>query len=56
MLGKTLENKEHCVIGAVKDFISYFHSDTEAKELCNSLSGELKSVCLATADSYYRAF
>ena len=56
MLGKTFEEREHCVIGAVKDFISYFHSDTQAKNLCNSLSDELKSACLVTAESYYKLF
>ena len=56
-LGKTEEQREHCVIGAVKDFISYLHSDTRAKELCNSFEEEkIKTTCLQTAESYYKLF
>jgi len=57
LLGKPGDEQEHCVIGAVKDFISYFHSDKQAKELCNSFAAEnLRSTCLYTADWYYKTF
>lgn len=53
MLGETIEEQKHCIIGAVKDFISYFHDDVEAKKLCASLMPELQNICNATAQSYY---
>jgi len=56
MLGKDLSQQTHCAIGAVKDFISYFHSDTQAKQLCNAFSADIQNVCLDTAASYYRSF
>lgn len=56
MLGKNAFAQEHCVIGAVKDFVSFFHSDTQAKDFCNGLSPNLKTVCLTVADSYYASF
>lgn len=55
-LGINQEEKLHCVIGAVKDFISYFHSDVEAKNFCSTLSDDLKQGCLDTAVAYYRSF
>ncbi len=56
ILGKDLRQQFNCVNGAVKDFISYFHSDVQAKQLCASFSVELQTVCLNTAASYYRSF
>lgn len=55
-LGKNFEAQSNCVIGAVKDFISYFHSDMQAKELCASLDTGLQSICFSTAESYYKSF
>ena len=55
-LGKDYEQKSNCLIGAVKDFISYYHSDKQAKELCMLFDTELQSVCLSTATSYYQIF
>jgi len=56
MLGSDFVARSNCVIGAVKDFISYFHSDTEAKKFCVSLDTTLTDVCLSTAESYYKTF
>ncbi|MBI3231535.1 MAG: hypothetical protein HYZ51_00415 [Candidatus Doudnabacteria bacterium] len=56
VLGQNFEARSNCVVGAVKDFISYFHSDVRAKELCASLDQELQSICLSTAESYYKSF
>lgn len=56
LLGQDFREQSNCVIGAVKDFISYFHSDKEAYALCDSLSNELKDVCHPTVLSYYKAF
>lgn len=53
-LGKDYFQKSNCVIGAVKDFISYFHSDVEAKQLCGSLDADLQSICFSTGETYYK--
>ncbi|HEY0220796.1 MAG TPA: hypothetical protein VGC58_01080, partial [Candidatus Paceibacterota bacterium] len=55
-LGKDYEEKSNCIVGAVKDFISYFHSDKEAKHFCSILSNDLQKICLDTAVSYYKTF
>lgn len=56
-LGRDLEQRTHCIIGAVKDFISYFHSDTQAKELCAALTEkEIQDTCFETAKGYYQLF
>jgi hypothetical protein len=55
-LGQNYEERSNCIIGAVKDFISYFHSDVQAKELCDSLAEDLRDVCRSTAENYYRSF
>jgi len=56
LLGKDFRQQSNCIIGAVKDFISYFHSDVEAGELCAALPTELQQVCFDTAKSYYISF
>lgn len=47
---------ERCVLGAVRDFVSYFHGDTEGKAFCNSFDSALKTRCLEEVDNYYRTF
>lgn len=56
MLARDLRQQFGCVNGAVKDFISYFHSDVQAKQFCASFAAELQAVCLNTAASYYQSF
>ncbi|HSW80532.1 MAG TPA: hypothetical protein VLG47_07180 [Candidatus Saccharimonadales bacterium] len=56
MLGKTLDARENCVIGAVKDFVSYFHSDKQAIAFCKSLDSNLQETCLSTEKDYYTTF
>lgn len=52
-LGTTKDQKSNCIIGAVKDFISYHHSDTEAKRFCALYDDEaLRTTCLSTAEGY----
>jgi hypothetical protein len=53
-LGKDFEQQSNCLIGAVKDFISYFHSDTQARELCTVVGSTLKQVCEETRTSYVK--
>ena len=55
-VGKNYDQKSNCIIGAVKDFISYHHSDVQAKQLCAALEPELQQVCTQTAESYYVSF
>lgn len=56
LLGQDVREQSNCIIGAVKDFISYFHSDTQATNLCMSLPLNLQEVCFATITSYYQYF
>ncbi len=55
-LGKDSFQKSNCIIGAVKDFISYFHSDKQAAQLCDAQEPDIKTVCQSTAASYYKSF
>jgi hypothetical protein len=56
MLGTTEEAQRFCIHGAAMDFVSYFHSDMQAKQLCNSLSSNLSTDCLGVVKSYYSTF
>jgi hypothetical protein len=56
LLGTTQESRQFCVRGAAMDFVSYFHSDIQAKKLCSSLPKELSTDCLSTVSSYYSTF
>jgi len=57
MLGKNYEQQSECMVGAVKDFISYLHDDIKGKQLCESFDNpKIKSYCLETAASYYKNF
>jgi len=47
---------KNCTIGAVKEFISYYHSDKEANIYCNALDSEYKDMCLQTGAQYYTVF
>ncbi len=53
LLGQTSEARSNCVIGAVKDFVSYFHSDVQAKQFCLALPPELYGLCSTTLTTYY---
>ncbi len=55
-LGKDYDQKVNCIIGAVKDFVSYHHSDVQAKELCSAIAAELQPTCFSTVESYYKSF
>jgi hypothetical protein len=56
LLGKTDEGQKFCVHGAAMDFVSYFHSDVQAKQLCTSLPSNLSSDCLDVVKNYYATF
>jgi hypothetical protein len=56
LLGPTAEARQFCVRGAALDFVSYFHSDKQAHQLCNSLPASLQTDCRAIVISYYQSF
>lgn len=59
LLGTTDRQRTGCVVGAVKDFISYFHSNVQAKQFCNSFLAEdknLTDICLFIGEDYYESF
>jgi hypothetical protein len=56
LLGKDYDAQSNCVIGAAKDFVSYFHSDVQGKQLCVSLPASLKEVCSNAVSSTYSSF
>lgn len=55
-MGNGFEQQSNCIIGAVKDFVSYYHAEEKALELCNSLAEDIKQVCLQTEKEYYVSF
>ncbi|HEU4966088.1 MAG TPA: hypothetical protein VFT53_01225 [Candidatus Saccharimonadales bacterium] len=55
MLGQTQAAQENCFVGAVKDFISYYHSDTQGMALCAAIpDATLSAGCAATGKTYYQ--
>jgi hypothetical protein len=56
LLGTTDEARRYCVHGAAMDFVSYFHSDKQAKQLCQSLPDSLSADCLGVVKNYYASF
>lgn len=56
LLGPSFEAQKFCIEGAAKDFVSYFHSDVQAKQLCSSLDISLKDHCLSIVQTYYSSF
>ncbi len=56
MLGQDQEAQSNCIVGAVKDFVSYFHNDQQAEALCQQLNEALKPTCESTKTSYYSTF
>ncbi len=56
LLGQDYKAQSNCIIGAAKDFVSYYHSDEQARQLCASLPPDLGSICYQTVKSYYSTF
>lgn len=54
LLGEDFEQQSNCVIGAVKDFISYHHRDEEAKHFCSLFEQDLEQACSAAATEYVK--
>ena len=56
-LGKNYEQQSNCIVGASKDFVSYFHSDVQAYALCDSLDDKnMTQLCRETVKDYYKVF
>ena len=56
-LGATTEAKKNCFTGAVKDFMSYYHSDKQAYAMCAAIpEPELAASCHADGEAYYKIF
>ncbi len=55
-LATTAKDMSNCVIGAVKEFVSYYHGVAEAKNFCTILDGNDSTLCADTADSYFKVF
>ncbi|HSX29423.1 MAG TPA: hypothetical protein VLE73_02590 [Candidatus Saccharimonadales bacterium] len=47
---------ENCMLGAVRDFISYYHSDAKAKQFCAVFEPTITGRCLDEVTSYYATF
>jgi hypothetical protein len=56
LLGANAEEQGNCVTGAAKDFVSYHHSDIQAKVFCEMLPAGLAKDCLSTVATYYVSF
>jgi len=55
LLGPTAEARRFCIHGAALDFVSYFHSDKQAFQLCASVP-DLQADCAALVKNYYSTF
>ena len=57
MLGSTAVARENCFTGAVKDYISYHHSDKQGLALCAAIpEAALSTSCNNEAKLYYKSF
>lgn len=45
-----------CMLGAVRDFVSYHHSDQEALKLCDAFGGDITAPCRQDVAQYYKSF
>ena len=46
----------NCIIGALKELISYYHSDSQAKYFCSIVDKKFQSTCNNTTNAYYSLF
>ncbi len=56
LLGADANERANCISGAVRDFVSYHHSDMQARGLCTILPAEFQKDCLSTVSAYYVSF
>ncbi|HZI21393.1 MAG TPA: hypothetical protein VFD76_02720 [Gemmatimonadales bacterium] len=55
-LGSDREQRSNCVRGAALDFIYFYHSDVQARQLCAALEPALREDCRSTVATTYRRF
>ncbi len=55
-LAPNREALEGCTLGAVRDFVSYYHSDQQALALCDGFGGDIGEMCKRDVAQYYKAF
>lgn len=55
-LAPSVAQKEGCVTGAAKDFVSYYHSDVQAKKFCDAFETKVATACRELVVLYYRTF
>lgn len=48
-VGTDPEQRSNCVVGAVLDYVYYYHSDVQAKALCDAVDPALRDECRSTA-------
>lgn len=46
----------HCTLGAARDFVSYHHNDTKAKEFCKQFDKTIADRCTKEVKAYYATF
>lgn len=56
LLGPDEIAQSYCVDGAVRDFVSYYHSDIQARTFCEILPENLSNECNTTLLDYYESF
>lgn len=55
-LASTPDDLNNCVVGAVKEFISYYHAIEQSNAFCDLYSSLEQSSCLSTGKDYFRVF
>lgn len=57
MKGTTYEARDNCFTGAVKDFMSYYHSDKQGLQMCAAIPDtKLAASCATVGKEYYKSF
>ncbi len=57
MKGPSYEARNNCFTGAVKDFISYHHNDTEGLAMCAAITDPaLSTACASEGTAYFKTF
>ena len=56
MLAEDHEARSNCSAGAAKQFILNYHSDTQARMLCDFFGVDVRDACLQAAEEFYTRF
>ncbi len=55
-LGSNREQRSYCIRGAALDFVYFYHSDVQARELCAAVEAPLQPDCQSTVTTIVRRF